>query len=379
MSETVISVANINWVKYKAQVRLSELGLSTADLFTRGKTSDAKTDLAFRLHAYLRASEYVDLFDEHDVIPMLECMVGDETTSDLATFSPILATEPCIVFPGCAASDENSQVITETFTGDGSTDTFSLLYTPTAMVAVSVGGLVYLPGIHYTYSSSSLTFSIAPYSGAEILIIYLRGGVTVSSGGLTDGDKGDIVVSSGGTVWTIDTDAVTTSKILDAAITTSKILDAAITAAKLDSDSVTTAKIQDGAVTFTKMFWNSLVESGDALYITEQSTSNATGSTLTIDFEDTGNNPIIDFASHSGAITINFTNGSNGQSGFIRIIKGANSVTPTFQYGGVTGDFLFADGESFDESALNDGQEQLMGYYISGNDLFVTGLSGIYK
>lgn len=43
------------------------------------------------------------------------------------------------------------------------------------------------------------------------------------SGGLADGDKGDITVSSGATVWTIDNNAVTTAKINDDAVTYAKI------------------------------------------------------------------------------------------------------------------------------------------------------------
>ncbi len=47
--------------------------------------------------------------------------------------------------------------------------------------------------------------------------------VTRAGIGLTDGDKGDITVSSSGTAWTIDADAVTTTKILNGAVTDAKI------------------------------------------------------------------------------------------------------------------------------------------------------------
>jgi hypothetical protein len=41
-----------------------------------------------------------------------------------------------------------------------------------------------------------------------------------SAGGITDGDKGDVTVSSSGTVWTIDNDAVTPAKMNDGAACT---------------------------------------------------------------------------------------------------------------------------------------------------------------
>jgi len=42
-------------------------------------------------------------------------------------------------------------------------------------------------------------------------------------GGVDDGDKGDITVSDGATVWTIDNNAVTTAKIIDSAVTLAKM------------------------------------------------------------------------------------------------------------------------------------------------------------
>ena len=65
---------------------------------------------------------------------------------------------------------------------------------------------------------------------------------TIVSQGLIDGDKGDITVSSSGTVWTIDNNSVSTSKIVDAAVNTIKIADGAATNAKLANMAAGTIK-----------------------------------------------------------------------------------------------------------------------------------------
>lgn len=67
--------------------------------------------------------------------------------------------------------------------------------------------------------------------------------------GITDGDKGDIIVSGDGTVFDIEADAVTEGKILDGAVTEDKIDDNAVTTDKILNDAVNDDKLSHTAVT----------------------------------------------------------------------------------------------------------------------------------
>ena len=70
------------------------------------------------------------------------------------------------------------------------------------------------------------TFTLPTTDATNGFVLTTNGAGTLSltaPGGIPDGDKGDIAVSSGGTVWTVDTDAITTTKILDDSVTYAKI------------------------------------------------------------------------------------------------------------------------------------------------------------
>ena len=63
------------------------------------------------------------------------------------------------------------------------------------------------------------------------------GGHTLSP--LTDGDKGDITVASGGASWSIDAGAVGTSEIADDAVTAAKLADTSVTAGSYTAADIT--------------------------------------------------------------------------------------------------------------------------------------------
>lgn len=66
---------------------------------------------------------------------------------------------------------------------------------------------------------------------------------------IPNGDKGDITTSVGGTIWTVDTGAVTEAKIASGAVTEAKIGSGAVTEAKIGTGAVTAAKLAAGAFT----------------------------------------------------------------------------------------------------------------------------------
>ena len=94
-------------------------------------------------------------------------------------------------------------------------------------------------------------------------------GTTLSaSGGVADGDKGDISVSGGGTIWTIDNDAVTGAKISTLTITGDNVANNTLTLNKLST------------ITASKLLGRGAGTTGDVQQITLGSGLTMTGTTL---------------------------------------------------------------------------------------------------
>lgn len=110
------------------------------------------------------------------------------------------------------------------------------------------------------------TFTLPTTDGSNGFVLTTNGAGTLSlnaPGGIPDGDKGDIVVSSGGTAWTIDTGVIDTTKLGGDITTAGKnLLDDATVADQRTTlglgslstlNSVGTTQIDNSSVTIAKL------------------------------------------------------------------------------------------------------------------------------
>jgi phage-related protein len=159
--------------------------------------------------------------------------------------------------------------------------------------------------------------------------------LNASGGGISDGDKGDITVSSSGTVWTIDNAAVSYAKIQDVSAA-SKLLGrgAAIGAGDVEEISISTGLSMSG----TTLSSTCVPDPGaDGIVIRNGSTSNArtlTGdSSITVtNGNGTAGNPTVSRAALTGDITASAgSNATTIAAAAVTNAKLANMATQTIK------------------------------------------------
>jgi hypothetical protein len=148
-------------------------------------------------------------------------------------------------FPLSGLADQAANTIVANATGSSAA--------PTA-VAVSADSLLARVGGNLTsHAFSTLAGGGIAYA-AGVMAVGAGTGITVNANDvavtipLTDGDKGDITVATNGTVWTVDADAITNTKLANMAADTIK---ANVTGSSADPTDHSLSTLAGGGLTYT--------------------------------------------------------------------------------------------------------------------------------
>jgi len=105
-----------------------------------------------------------------------------------------------------SSAGDTSAITNQTLNGDGSTVNFTLDYEATAeSILVSINGVLQTPGIDYTTTSTTLTFTTAPAAGDVVQVRFIAAITVISA--LVNGtsnigiptSSGNVTIGSGGT------------------------------------------------------------------------------------------------------------------------------------------------------------------------------------
>lgn len=196
--------------------------------------------------------------------------------------------------------------VTDTFSGNNAATSFGpLTRAPagSASIAVYISGSYKTPGIDYTVSGTQITFSVAPASGTNNIVVLHLGAGSVTQ-----------VPSDGSvTAQKLAVDAVTSSAIVDGAVQANNILAATITGNLIATGAITGNLISVNAIRGNNIVANTIT--GNLIGQTAISSNNIAANAVTNDKIDSVANTKITGLITSGqidpaAIPASFTSGT---------------------------------------------------------------------
>ena len=128
--------------------------------------------------------------------------------------------------------------------------------------------------------------------------------VTEIGSGISDGDKGDLTISNSGGTFTIDSNAVTSAKIVDNAISRPKIQNNAVNTDKIADSSITSAKILNDSIVNADINSSAAI-AGSKIDPTFTSNTTIQNSNPKLFLTDTDNNSDYSVVNNGGVFRIN--------------------------------------------------------------------------
>ncbi len=243
-----ITDANVTYAKLIDQAQATVMGRAAA-----AGTGDTTALTAAQLITILTGADGsgtgldADLLDGLHATEVAASLFGAVTSAGVANWNDITNTQPGTSNQLLRGNDTN---------GPGGTDYYHALN----FEYLTKNGSGQLTQIAIPYAGAVTMFMRGRYLGTwgSWIKIWTEGNDGTGSGldaDTVDGSHASAFAASSHTHGAsgLDSNAVTTAKILDANVTTTKIADANVTTAKILDANVTTAKIADANVTYAKL------------------------------------------------------------------------------------------------------------------------------